>query len=78
MNRALHGQEFASDIRHKRSHFLVVKETVRTTAEMCVEEGYKFIRSGRLKNYPKVLHSEDATEGPLAFSEGRDPVWCDK
>ena len=52
-----------------------VKEIVRTTAEMSVEEGYKFIRSGALKNYPKVLHSEDATEGPLAFREGRDPVW---
>ena len=33
------------------------------------------MRSGVLENYPAVLHSEDATEGPLAFSEKREPNW---
>ncbi|MFT5707462.1 MAG: crotonobetainyl-CoA hydratase, partial [Oceanospirillaceae bacterium] len=40
-----------------------VKEIVRTTSEMTVAQGYAHIRSGGLKNYPKVLHSEDAQEG---------------
>ncbi len=35
---------------------------------MPVEEAYRYIRSGVLKHYPSVLHSEDAVEGPLAFA----------
>ena len=52
-----------------------IKEITRSTAEMTVEEGYRHIRSGVLQHYPKVLHSEDAQEGPNAFAEKRDPVW---
>ena len=52
-----------------------LKEIYRATSEMPVEEGYRYIRSGVLKHYPSVLHSEDALEGPLAFAEKRDPVW---
>ncbi|MFV0511122.1 MAG: crotonobetainyl-CoA hydratase [Shewanella algae] len=55
-----------------------LKEVYRTTSEMPVEEAYRFIRSGQLKHYPSVLHSEDALEGPLAFAEKRDPVWKGK
>ncbi|AIP95965.1 crotonobetainyl-CoA hydratase [Salmonella enterica] len=52
-----------------------LKEITRTTRDMSVEEGYRYIRSGSLKHYPAVLHSEDALEGPLAFAEKRDPEW---
>ncbi|EAO5315204.1 crotonobetainyl-CoA hydratase [Salmonella enterica] len=52
-----------------------LKEIYRATSEMPVEEGYHYIRSGVLKHYPSVLHSEDALEGPQAFAEKRDPVW---
>ncbi|MCK8045173.1 crotonobetainyl-CoA hydratase [Shewanella sp. 1CM18E] len=52
-----------------------IKEIYRETSELSVEDGYRHIRTGGLKNYPSVLHSEDALEGPLAFSEKRDPVW---
>ncbi|EFL0452973.1 carnitinyl-CoA dehydratase [Escherichia coli] len=52
-----------------------LKEIYRTTSEMPVEEAYRYIRSGVLKHYPSVLHSEDAIEGPLAFAEKREPVW---
>ncbi|MDL2194775.1 crotonobetainyl-CoA hydratase [Shewanella algae] len=55
-----------------------LKEVYRTTSEMPVEEAYRFIRSGQLKHYPSVLHSEDALEGPQAFAEKRDPVWKSK
>ncbi|WP_028113879.1 crotonobetainyl-CoA hydratase [Ferrimonas kyonanensis] len=55
-----------------------LKEVVRTTSEMTVEEGYRYTRSGVLKHYPAVLHSEDALEGPAAFAEKRDPVWAGK
>ena len=52
-----------------------LKEIYRTTSEMPVEEAYRYIRSGVLKHYPSVLHSEDAIEGPLAFAEKRRPNW---
>jgi Enoyl-CoA hydratase/carnithine racemase len=52
-----------------------LKEIVRTTGELTVQEGYKLMRSGALKHYPAVLHSEDALEGPQAFAEKREPQW---
>jgi crotonobetainyl-CoA hydratase len=55
-----------------------IKEIYRETGEMSVEDGYRHIRSGKLTNYPAVLHSEDALEGPNAFAEKRDPVWQGK
>lgn len=52
-----------------------LKEIYRATSELSIEEGYKLMRSGVLKYYPRVLHSEDALEGPLAFAEKRSPEW---
>lgn len=52
-----------------------IKEIYRETSELSVEEGYRHARSGKLKHYPSVLHSEDALEGPQAFAEKRDPEW---
>lgn len=52
-----------------------LKEIYRETCELPVEQGYRHIRSGALTHYPEVLHSEDASEGPLAFAEKRAPVW---
>ena len=52
-----------------------LKEIVHATGELTVEEGYKLMRSGALKHYPAVLHSEDALEGPQAFAEKREPQW---
>lgn len=52
-----------------------IKEIYRETSELAVEEGYRHARSGKLKHYPSVLHSEDALEGPTAFAEKREPAW---
>lgn len=52
-----------------------IKEIYREASELPVEEGYRHARSGKLKHYPSVLHSEDALEGPTAFAEKREPVW---
>lgn len=52
-----------------------IKEIYRETSELAVEKGYRHARSGKLKHYPSVLHSEDALEGPTAFAEKREPVW---
>ncbi|NKF49106.1 crotonobetainyl-CoA hydratase [Shewanella sp. WXL01] len=55
-----------------------IKEIYRTSNHMPIEEAFRFTRSGELKNYPSVLQSEDALEGPAAFAEKRDPVWQGK
>lgn len=52
-----------------------LKEIYRATAELSVEDGYRLMRSGVLRHFPAVLHSADATEGPLAFTEKRAPRW---
>lgn len=52
-----------------------LKEIYRATRELPVESGYRLMRSGALKHYPGVLHSEDALEGPQAFAEKREPLW---
>jgi len=33
------------------------------------------MRSGKIEVYQQMLRSEDAEEGPLAFSEKRSPEW---
>jgi len=52
-----------------------LKEICRATGDISIEEGYQLMRSGILRHYPAVLHSEDAAEGPLAFAEKRAPQW---
>ena len=38
-------------------------------------EAFKLLRSGDLSAYEAMLASEDAAEGPRAFTEGRPPRW---
>lgn len=52
-----------------------VKEVLHHTDGLSVEKGYEVMRSGQLKAYNTMLASEDANEGPLAFSEKRPPQW---
>ena len=45
---------------------------------MDIEAAYQLMRSGKIEAYQKMLNSEDAKEGPLAFSEKRPPKWKGK
>ena len=47
----------------------------RATGHRSLEEAFAHLRSGDLEPYERMLASEDALEGPRAFSEGRDPHW---
>ena len=55
-----------------------IKEICRETEQLSIEESYQLQRSGKLEIYQKMLRSQDAVEGPLAFSEKRAPRWQGK
>jgi crotonobetainyl-CoA hydratase len=52
-----------------------VKEVVRASAPLGIEEGYALLSGRKLPAYNAMLDSEDSVEGPRAFAEKRDPVW---
>nr|MBA2443292.1 carnitinyl-CoA dehydratase [Rubrobacter sp.] len=52
-----------------------VKEVLRSTEHLGLEDAYTTLRSGGLSTYQRMLASEDAREGPRAFAEGRRPEW---
>ena len=51
------------------------KAIVAATQELSVVEGYAALRAGDIPSYQRAIDSEDAQEGPRAFSEGREPKW---
>ncbi len=51
------------------------KEIVAKCDHLSHQEIKSFQGAGGLHWYDQVYDSEDAKEGPLAFAEGRDPVW---
>ncbi len=52
-----------------------VKQVLRATESQTVPEAFGTLRTGELPAYRAMLVSEDAQEGPRAFSEKRAPVW---
>jgi crotonobetainyl-CoA hydratase len=52
-----------------------IKEILRQTSALSVEEGFRRMRTGDLPSYRAMLASEDAKEGPRAFVEKRPPRW---
>jgi crotonobetainyl-CoA hydratase len=52
-----------------------IKETLRVTETMSVQEGFDEINSGRIGSVASLYASDDTIEGARAFAEKRDPVW---
>ncbi len=52
-----------------------VLEVLEATETLDVVDGFALMRSGELATYAAVAASDDAQEGPLAFSERRAPRW---
>lgn len=52
-----------------------IKEVLRSTEHLGVENAYTILRNGGLSTYQQMLASEDALEGPRAFAEKREPEW---
>jgi crotonobetainyl-CoA hydratase len=52
-----------------------VQEVLCATAGLDVRDGFARMRSGDLPAYRAMLASEDAVEGPRAFSQKRPPEW---
>jgi crotonobetainyl-CoA hydratase len=52
-----------------------IKEVLRETETQDLITAYQTLGSPGLTAYPAMLRSEDALEGPLAFSEKRPPAW---
>jgi crotonobetainyl-CoA hydratase len=52
-----------------------ILDVSRRTAHLPLDEAFELLRSGRIDSYERMLASDDAVEGPKAFSEGRSPHW---
>jgi crotonobetainyl-CoA hydratase len=52
-----------------------VKQVLRATEAVPVEDGYRVLRGDGLPAYRAMLSSADAQEGPQAFADKRPPVW---
>ncbi|MGI8434784.1 MAG: enoyl-CoA hydratase-related protein [Nocardioidaceae bacterium] len=52
-----------------------VKEIIEATDGLGLDEAYRRLRHGGPPSYRAMLGSEDAKEGPQAFSERRPPRW---
>ena len=83
VNRVVSGAELmdeARDLAHAvaASAPLAVAATLdidRRTAHLPLAEAFALLRSGSIESYEQTLVSEDAAEGPVAFTEGRQPRW---
>jgi len=52
-----------------------VKATLAATEAITVPAAFAALRDGSVPAYDRAMASADADEGPIAFAEGREPVW---
>lgn len=52
-----------------------ILDLVRRTRSLSVVDAFTVMRSGTVDTYEAMLTSDDAAEGPLAFTEKRAPTW---
>jgi crotonobetainyl-CoA hydratase len=52
-----------------------LKEIVRETEPLSVEEAFALTKSRKLPAYRRMLTSKDFREGPRAFAEKRKPIF---
>jgi crotonobetainyl-CoA hydratase len=55
--------------------FAAIKEIVRETAHLPVQQAFDMVTRRRLPTVDKLYGSEDQKEGARAFAEKRKPVW---
>lgn len=55
--------------------FAAIKEIVRETAHLPVEQAFELVTKRRLPTVDTLYSSEDQKEGARAFAEKRKPVW---
>jgi crotonobetainyl-CoA hydratase len=58
--------------------FAAIKETVRETGHLPIQQAFDMVTKRRLKTVDKLYSSEDQLEGARAFAEKRKPVWRGK
>ncbi|MFN0192383.1 MAG: carnitinyl-CoA dehydratase [Aestuariivirga sp.] len=58
--------------------FAAIKETLRETMHLPVQEAFNLVTRRKLATVDKLYSSEDQLEGARAFAEKRAPVWKGK
>jgi len=52
-----------------------IKEILRKTQNVSVEECYRMLHAGEFEGYQQMMQSQDALEGPKSFAEKRAAKW---
>jgi crotonobetainyl-CoA hydratase len=55
--------------------FAAIKEVVRETAHLPIQQAFDLVTKRRLKSVDTLYSSEDQKEGARAFAEKREPIW---